>query len=705
MMNAKLSALSAAILLATSGAYAEQDNTQEKPQVVETIRVTGDFHQQPLTKTPSSIAVVTEQMMRDRNAEHLEDVLNTAANINFASGASRARFFQVRGIGERSEFVDAVNPSVGVSIDGIDYTGIATVANVFDVEQVEIFRGPHGTRFGANAMAGMIHLKGRDADGTEGGKLQLSYGNYNSRQLAIAHGDSIADNLFYRASLEYSASNGFIDNLYLNRDDTNDTKQTGARLALTWLPSSELTLGLVSHYFDSDNGYDAFSLDNNRTTYSDQPGFDTQRTRALGFNAQYSGFVSADIQLNTSYNNSDLAYGYDEDWAYEGFHDWGYTSFDHYFRDHNNKSVDLRATNKTDAESQWVAGIYRQTKEVDLNRLSVYGFTPVFASQLRVENFAIYGQKDWRIDDEVTLTTGLRVEDNEQQYLDTIGTSESPQELMWGGEISASYQVTPETMIYGSFSRGYKNGGINGEAMGKAVVDGQQQAAEFLAKRTTFEPEILLNYEFGVKGANPEGTLSLRFAVFYSDRKDVQLKGYVQENAQDGSTPIFTGYIENGASGANYGFESDLRYSASSDLEFYATVGILRTEIDGFIAEDGTDMSGRDQAHAPEYQYNIGTTYHITPQWHISANIEGKDEFYYSMSHNARSENFNLLNLSVGYQGDNWEVTLWGRNVTDEDYAVRGFYFGNDPRDGYQAKTYTQFGEPARYGATFNYNF
>jgi outer membrane receptor protein involved in Fe transport len=260
-------------------------------------------------------------------------------------------------------------------------------------------------------------------------------------------------------------------------------------------------------------------------------------------------------------------------------------------------------------------------------------------------------------------------------------------------------------MIYGSFSRGYKNGGVNGEAIAKVILDGDEVAAEFLQGRTTFDPEVLLNYEFGVKGANPEGTLLLRFAVFYSDRKDVQLKGYVQEAGSDGDAPIFTGYIENGANGKNYGLESDLTYHANERLTFNANIGLLRSEIDGFIAVDGTDMSGRNQAHAPEYQYDIGATYQINERWFASASIEGKDEFYYSMSHDAQSDDYNLLNLTVGYQAENWDVTIWGRNLTDEDYGVRGFYFGNDPRDGYEAKTYTQFGEPARYGATFSYNF
>lgn len=702
-MNAKLSLLTIAVLLATQPVFAEE--TSESEKTIETINVSGDFHGETLYRTPSSVAVVTGELIQQRNAQHLEDILNATANINFSSGASRARYFQVRGIGERSEFVDSVNPSVGVTIDGIDYTGIGTVATLFDINQVEIFRGPHGTRFGANAMAGMINLNGRQADGEKDGKAQLSFGNYGSSQIALAHGSAITDNFFYRAAVQKLKGNGYIDNIYLNRDDTNGTDELGGRLSLRWLPDEDLTLDLVSHYFDLDNGYDAFSLDNNRTTYSDQPGFDRQRTRAMGFNALYTGFVSGDISLHTSFNNSDLAYGYDEDWTHTNFHPWEYSSFDHYFRDHQNKAYDFRASSKAGGESHWVVGLYQQTKDIDLERLSVYGFAPLFLSRIKIENFAAYGQKDWQMDEQVTLTTGFRVEQSDQNYQDTVGTAEKPRDTLWGGKLNLQYQVTDETMIYGSVSRGYKNGGVNGEAIGKVIVDGDVIAAEYLNERKTFDPELLYNYEFGIKGANPEGTLFLRFAAFYSDRKDVQLKGYVEEQGSDGTAPIFTGYIENGANGKNYGFESELTYHLDSDWSMYANVGWLQTEIEGFISQDGTDMSGRDQAHAPQYQYNVGTTYQVNENWYISASIEGKDEFYYSMSHNAQSDNFDLLNLMVGYQHESWDVSIWGRNVTDEEYGVRGFYFGNDPRDGYEAKTYTQHGEPARFGATVSYSF
>ncbi len=138
----RVSYLSLAILAAlstTASANSAEENAASE-QAVERILVQGDFRQQQLQKLPGSILVLSQQDISRQNAQHLDDLLQQAANVNFSAGASRGRFLQIRGIGERSEFVDSINPSVGVLIDGIDYSALG-VSSLADVQQVEIFRG------------------------------------------------------------------------------------------------------------------------------------------------------------------------------------------------------------------------------------------------------------------------------------------------------------------------------------------------------------------------------------------------------------------------------------------------------------------------------------------------------------------------------------------------------------------------------------
>ena len=122
---------------------------------LEEVIVKAEYRRVSVLELPTSITVFDRQDIDRRNAVHLEQLLNLAPNVNLSSGASRARFIQIRGIGERSQFVEPINPSVGLVIDGMDFTGIGGAANTLDIQQVEILRGPQGTLFGANALAGI----------------------------------------------------------------------------------------------------------------------------------------------------------------------------------------------------------------------------------------------------------------------------------------------------------------------------------------------------------------------------------------------------------------------------------------------------------------------------------------------------------------------------------------------------------------------
>ena len=101
----------------------------------------------------------------------------------------------------------------------------------------------------------------------------------------------------------------------------------------------------------------------------------------------------------------------------------------------------------------------------------------------------------------------------------------------------------------------------------------------------------------------------------------------------------------------------------------------------------------------------MGVNYYITDDLLLNVSSNGKDAFFFSDSHDEESEAYELLNASLTYTQDEWDVSLWGRNITDREYEVRGFFFGNDPRNGYEDTNYTQLGEPAVYGVTFNYHF
>lgn len=699
-IHTKMRFLPSVIAVAVCSSFSVVADTAENS--IERLTVQGDFRQQSVQQVAGSIALVGEQDAKRTSAQHLDDLLNQLASVNFAAGASRGRFVQIRGIGERSEFVDTINASVGVLIDGIDYSGLG-ISGISDLAQLEVFRGPEASRFGANALAGMLNLTTKGPTDSEEGKLSASYANYDSYQLAAQFSNGLTERLSFSASLEQQTSDGFIDNAYLNRDDTNDIDELTGRFKLKYQASEQLSLQLITHFVDQNNGYDAFSLDRNRTTLSDEPGQDKVKSKAVALQADYSGLPFATVLAQLSWLNADSDYGFDEDWSYVGIHPDEYSTTDRYLREREYLTLDYRFVSTPSGKlgnSDWVLGLYAASKDYDLTR-QFWNWdlwqADQFVSQLSRTNAALYGELTTPLSNGWSLVTGLRAERYDDEYADSSANFIKNHDTMWGANISLNYQVNPQALVYLLVSRGYKAGGVNGDALSKASADGLEE----LQSKASFKPETLYNAEFGVKGSALDQSLVARVAAFYMWRRDMQVKGWLNPD----SGPQFAGFIDNAGSGRNYGIEMENRLQLHPQLALYLSASWMKTELGRYVTLDGDDFTGREQAHAPRFQYSVATDWYITDALTFNLSLQGKDAFFYSDGHNARSSRYELLGARLSYQLAQWELALWTRNALDQDIGVRGFYFGNDPRDGYEPHVYEQFAEPRRVGVSLSYQF
>jgi outer membrane receptor protein involved in Fe transport len=683
---------------------------QAEPSTITEILVTAEFRDIPLQQQGASTSVLTGNELRLRAAQHLEDVLNVAPNVNYASGASRARFFQIRGVGERSQFVEPLNPSIGFIIDGIDFSGLGTAGTLFDVAQIEILRGPQGTLHGANALAGLINVTTMAPQEEPALTVEATAADYGTWSAGITGtGPLIADRLLYRLAVNVYESDGFIDNDYLGRDDTNNRDETSIRGKLRWLSGNSDTVDLTLLYTDIDNGYDAFSLDNRRHTLSDQPGKDTLESTALGLQWQRSGDrVSTEASLSLASTETD--YGYDEDWSFVGIAPgWEYSSFDLYQRQRDSYSAELRVLSTEPVmlaglSSDWVAGLYYLGDREELQRSYTY-LEQDFSSTYDTDTLAAFGQLDTALTDQFTLVTGLRLERRETDYSDNNEVSDDPGETLWGGRLSLEYTLDANRLLYGGVSRGYRANGVNAGILASSDISDDPDISAGLTRLSTYDEESLLNYELGFKASMLDNRLRTRLAVFYMDRSDQQVKGSLVIPRSDGST-AFIDYTSNAAEGNNYGLELELDWQASERLSLYANLGLLETEFDNYVNADGEDLSGREQAHAPAYQYAAGGQLDFGAGFYLRMDLEGKDDFFFSDRHDVKSPSQDLLHMRLGYIADNWSLALWGRNLTDEDYYVRGFgSFGNDPRKEYIVEPYYQFGEPRLVGVSATYQF
>ena len=679
----------------------------QSPEPLETIEVSADFQQQTLNQTPQSIAIIDSEVIQKRSAQHLQEVLNTVGNINFSGGTSTARFIQIRGIGERSQFVDNVNPSVGLIIDGIDYSGLGGAASLFDIGQVEVFRGPQSGRFGVNSLAGMVVMQSEQPTELLSGKLALGLANYDERRIGLAIGGNLGVLGNARLSVQQFYQDGFTNNVYLNRDDTEQRDELAVRLGVDSQINELWSLQTQLHHIDTDNGYDAFSLENNRETLSDEPGKDDLRSTALRLGAMYHGFDSAQLEIAVSGLTADSLYSFDEDWTYVGIAPgWEYSSFDAYTRQRDDLTLDVRLTSKQSSDllglpTKWTLGIYHYQKDQQLSRDYFnwdLGIPTIFNSDQQRRHYAVYGELIQQLAKRWSLLSGLRLERDETDYNDSNNVVERPADTMVGGNLSLRYQLATNSYWYTTIARGYKAGGVNGEALGRAKDQQLESIENYLLQRSTFAPEHLWNLESGFKWSSGDG-MSGRVSGFYNWREDVQLKSWIIRDQS------FVGFLENAASGKNYGLEAEVNYQLMPELEIFANVGWLKTRIDGFVREDGTDISGREQAHAPNYTANIGLQGSLWDNWAWSVQADAKDSFYFSNSHDQRAQSSVQWHAQLSYYWSNWQLKLWGRNLTDEQTDIRGFYFGNDPRDEYVTETYRQYGEPRRIGFTAEYKF
>ena len=783
-----ISALAALLVLTTLPA-------QLPAQELEEIVVTAGFRDRDLMTSPGSATVVDEQTARDRAAQHLESVLAVAPNINYASGGSRARFIQVRGIGDLEQFIDPKHfPAVGVSFDDVNLGGTANAGMLFDAGQVEILRGPQGTRFGTGALAGLINIRGNRPSDEFMSYIEGGIGNYGARNLGAVVSGPLGAAAGARIALQKNQGDGYIDNAALGRSDTNGYDETIVRATLEAAPNDRATYGLTAFHFDGNNGYDAFSLDNTRTTLADEPGRDDQQSAALAGRAEWSLGETATLSAVATWLDSDLAYGYDEDWTFDGICDgtlcdpvWDrYVAADEYLRNRSEVSFDLRLLgeaqpggsaersepggrsnssgrggqgepDRRSASISYVVGAYVQSRDEDLHRIRTDPWSVTdFTSAYETDREALYGQIDIIPGDmrsrgsaggsegrggaggsegrggagntgsgdtaaasgatrdtaaasggsrgRLSFTAGFRYERFNDAYADSGGFTSASNDTLTSGELTLSWAASTDTTLYATIARGAKAGGVNTAASSSFALM-QPAFQSFMQGRLLVGKERLDNREVGLKGRYADGRLALRAALFAMDRDNAQLESWMWDSVSF----LWIGFLDN-VDGSNAGAELEFEFDATSRTRFFASLGWLDTEVDRIETWD-LDLgdfvvrTGIEQAKSPEFQFNVGASVSFSDRWRARVEVEGRDDNRFGYYHAGSLPSYTLLNASIAADFGSTELQLWGRNLADEDYAVHGLYFGNDPRKGWINETYLQYGEPRVVGVTVRYSF
>jgi len=679
-------------------------------EIVDEIVVKGTWREADSSESTGSIVILDENTLEEQPLKHFEQLSFLIPNLNFAASDSRPRYFQIRGIGERSGYEGTPNSSVGFMIDDIDFSGQGGIGTTFDMEQIEVHRGPQGSRMGANALAGLIYLKSKDPSNYFEGHSQMTVGSDGIKSIAVAFGGPANKNetIKYRLTLVEDRMDGFRKNIYLDKSDTSRKHESTIRFKVNWDLTDKTEIDFLLMNVNLDDPSDVWNLDGSLNTLSDQPGMDSQDTHALGLKIFHS-FNKFNFQSLTSTTHSDIVFSYDADWGnpISNF-PYVYDFFSETLRTRRSFNQELRllsfpANFVAGNRSEWIAGIYylgldeKNEKQDD----GVYqdpfsGYDPYVVNTFSTsyydsENVALFGHFEYLTSESSKLAFGLRWEDWKSNYSNSYGESFSPSDQMIGGKISFLNEINGTTNIFTSISRGYKPGGFN---LGVSSQPGSSQDS------LIYDPEYLMNYEIGLSLRLPKANLNLDIVTFYSDRKNQQVLISKQVDPNDPNTFIFL--TQNAAEGENYGLEVNMHGLISDNLNFFSSLGILRTKINKYASR--TELEGRDQAHAPEYSYALGLNWELNQNTYLTIETNGKAGFYYSDSHDNKSKSYVLTNLVLGYKKEKVTYELWAKNISDKYYSVRGFYFGNEPPN-FPPTLYERQGDPRHLGLIVKYDF
>jgi iron complex outermembrane receptor protein len=242
-----------------------------------------------------------------------------------------------------------------------------------------------------------------------------------------------------------------------------------------------------------------------------------------------------------------------------------------------------------------------------------------------------------------------------------------------------------------SSAKGYKQGGFN---LGTGLSDTP------FSNDINYQPESLINYELGLNKYFSLSSTYLDLVLFFSDRKDQQVLISTQVDPQDPNTFLYL--TRNASEGLNYGAEMSLKKEFSDNFSIFIDVGLLKTEIRNYASRP--DLEGREQAHAPSYSFSSGLRWNITNDLEFLLDVTGKNNFYYSDSHDNQSDDYVLTNLNVVYTRGKLRYNFWTKNLFDKYYSLRGFYFGNEAPN-FEDALYERHGDPRNLGLSIQYEF
>lgn len=645
--------------------YAEsgKDNKTEDTYQMESITVTVRKKEANTREVPVSVDVFSDIRMEDAGIENTPDLLSLSPNIHMMN-RSCEHIIVIRGI---SPFRASTYSPVGFYVDDVSYPmHYMQNFDFFDIERAEVLKGPQGTLYGRNAESGVVSIMTKRPGNEMKSKVSTQYGSYDTfRGTADLSGPIIKDKLFLGGAFNYKSSKGYIENNSNNDDEVLDSEHTGGRLSLRWTPTELWDLSLTTDIMKADDhaGEGRFLTGPHTVKkyeiQSDSDAFMEQDWNSQNLRIKYSSdkfeFLSVSgvlFQTLDRMNDVDL---------------WDDPTNK---RENPSKIKTRQYSQEFRISSQigsfeWLAGLYGFMEESEFD----YSYN-VISSQMTYmspktdvdsEGYAVFGQGTYTFLDRFHLTAGVRLDHQEMEgaLWDDVKNKGYSKEQDFDEvlpKFALACDLTQNMMTYVSAAKGYMTGAFNWSMTGSSET-------------FTYDPEYTWNYEAGIKTAWLDEKFFFDLAFFYVDIRDKQVS--------EMHPTIAAMTITNAAEAHSRGLELQLKARPLTGLDLYAGFGWSEAVFDKFnatvwnAAGDGLvekDYTDNHLTYAPEYTYNLGAQYRDPSGLFARLDFIGTGRFYGDAANETKQSAYEIVNLRVGYEWENFDFYLWADNVFDEHY-------------------------------------
>ena len=710
-----VSALACAAALPT--AASAQDARAELEEVV----VTAQRRQSDLQSVPAAVSAVSAGTIAAAGIVSVDNLANSVPNVFIDTGSSlRATVISVRGITSNPNN-PGVDPAVGVFVDGVYQARPTTINSVlYDLERVEFLRGPQGTLYGKNTIAGAINFITRMPTDEVSGEVRVGYGNFD-RQMAygMVSGPLGSERLTARLSGNYLRRDGYMKNTATG-NDVDDADSVGGRLTLAWAATDDVEVVLRADMsrdrtasgtsevyrngaFEGTPLADADPFDRRIANDRDGRGDRDQSGASLEVNWELAAGTLTSI---TAYHEFDWENMNDNDFSVLNMLSSGIEE------DFGQFSQELRLVSTTGTKFDYVAGLYYEDQSLDTASVAIVGpalgiypdeVVGTIYGDVGATSWAAYLQGTYRFTDAFGVTAGLRYSDDEKDVVhstqgDPFGVllPTYPQRRVSRSDsdtspsLSLNWTPNGDLLAYLSYAQGFKAGGFN--VFSITPTDD-----------ALYDPEQVDSYELGVKATLLDGAARLNVALYSLDYEDLQVNQLVLVNG----VPQFQ--TSNAATAESQGIEVEFTWAATDALQLTASYGYNDANFDSFrnANSQGDDYSGNVLPLASKNTFNLALLHSapLTADLSLTGRIEAywRDDVYFEPSNDpvATQDAYTTLDARVALEAvAGWSVTLWGRNLTDEDYALN-----RGPGVIVPGQYTHQLAPPRTYGVEFGYSF